>query len=70
MSGRHALESHEKKKRRYSSFTNDPFCTSVANLAATSFARDMVFSDGDSYELATLSGDSSAGYTAKLTIAI
>jgi protocatechuate 3,4-dioxygenase beta subunit len=33
-------------------------------------AADMVFSDGDEYELAALTGDATTGYTAKLTIGV
>jgi protocatechuate 3,4-dioxygenase beta subunit len=36
----------------------------------TTNARDNVFSDGTDYEMATLSGDTSSGYTATLTIGI
>jgi len=36
----------------------------------TSNAGDMVFSDGVSLELASLSGSTSSGYTATLTIGI
>ena len=33
-------------------------------------ATDDIFSDGDTYELATLTGDTTNGYTATLTITI
>ena len=33
-------------------------------------AEDMVFSDGDEYELATLSGDTSKGYAASLDVVV
>jgi protocatechuate 3,4-dioxygenase beta subunit len=33
-------------------------------------STDMVFSDGDTYELASMSGDTTSGYTATLTIGI
>ena len=37
---------------------------------STTNASDMVFSDGVSNELATLTGDTTSGYTATLTIGI
>jgi protocatechuate 3,4-dioxygenase beta subunit len=43
---------------------------SVANLARISFATDMVFSDGTSTEMATVSGSVSAGYDVALTVGI
>jgi protocatechuate 3,4-dioxygenase beta subunit len=43
---------------------------SITNLARVSLASDMVFSDGSSLELATMSGSVSGGYTASLTIAV
>jgi protocatechuate 3,4-dioxygenase beta subunit len=43
---------------------------SVRNLSQVSLAGDMVFSDGASLELATMTGSLSAGYTATLTVAI
>jgi protocatechuate 3,4-dioxygenase beta subunit len=45
--------------------------SSVSNLSRTSLARDMVFGDdGGIYQLASMSGDSSTGYTASLTIGV
>jgi protocatechuate 3,4-dioxygenase beta subunit len=43
---------------------------SVRNLAQVSLASDMVFSDGASLELATMTGSVSGGYTAALTVAV
>ncbi len=43
---------------------------SVTNLAQISLATGMVFSDGASLELATVSGDVSAGMTSTLTVGI
>lgn len=40
------------------------------NSSVTSFDADMVFSDGTSYQLLSLSGDTSSGYTASLTVGI
>jgi protocatechuate 3,4-dioxygenase beta subunit len=33
-------------------------------------ATDMVFSDGDTYQVATVTGDTTSGYTAALTIGL
>lgn len=46
------------------------YATSVANFAATSFARDGVFSDGTSTQMATVTGSTSAGYAASLVVGI
>jgi protocatechuate 3,4-dioxygenase beta subunit len=43
---------------------------SVSNLSQVSLATDMVFSDGASLELATMSGGVGGGLTAALTIAV
>ncbi|GAA3215258.1 hypothetical protein [Actinocorallia longicatena] len=43
---------------------------SVGNLAATSLESDMVFSDGHDAQLATVTGDVSAGYKAALAVAL
>jgi protocatechuate 3,4-dioxygenase beta subunit len=40
------------------------------NLAATSLATDMVFRDGYDHQLATVTGDISAGFTAALEVAV
>lgn len=44
--------------------------SSVANLAAISFATDNVFSDGVGTQTAAISGSVAAGYTASLTVGI
>jgi len=44
--------------------------TSVRNLSQVSLSSDMVFSDGASLELATMTGIGSAGYGASLTVAV
>lgn len=45
--------------------------SSASNLTRTSLMRDMVFGeDGGIHQLATVTGDASAGYVANLTIAI
>lgn len=47
------------------------YSASVANLAAISLASDNVFSDdGAVLQLATVSGDNTAGYSAQLTVAV
>ncbi len=43
---------------------------SVTNLSQVSLATDMVFSDGASLELATMTGSVSSGFTAALTVAV
>jgi protocatechuate 3,4-dioxygenase beta subunit len=43
---------------------------SVRNLSQVSLASDMVFSDGSSLELATISGSVAGGLTATLTVAV
>lgn len=40
------------------------------NTSVTSFAQDNVFSDGTTYQMATMSGSIAAGYTAKLAVGI
>ena len=46
------------------------YSASISNFAQISFATDMVFSDGVTYELATVTGDVSSGYAASLTLGI
>lgn len=43
---------------------------SVTNLSQISLATDMVFSDGSSLELATMSGSVASGFTAALSVAV
>jgi hypothetical protein len=43
---------------------------SVTNLSRVTLANDMVFADGDSLELATITGSVSSGLTASLTVAV
>jgi protocatechuate 3,4-dioxygenase beta subunit len=43
---------------------------SIRNAAQVSLASDMVFSDGASLELATITGAVGAGFTASLTVAV
>jgi protocatechuate 3,4-dioxygenase beta subunit len=46
------------------------YSQSTRNLSQTSLARDNVFSDGSSLQLANVTGDELNGYSAKLTIGI
>lgn len=46
------------------------YSKSLTNLAQTSLAKDMVFSDGSSLQVATTEGSVAAGYVASLTIGI
>jgi len=46
------------------------YSQSVNNLSRVSLDRDMVFSDGWTSELATMSGSASSGYTASLTVGV
>jgi len=43
---------------------------SITNLSRITLATDMVFSDGASLELATITGDVAGGMTASLTVAV
>lgn len=54
---------------------NDVFATtgysaSVSNLSKITLATDNVFSDGSSQQLATVTGNTSAGYVATLTVGV
>jgi protocatechuate 3,4-dioxygenase beta subunit len=52
-------------------YATEGYSTSVRNLSSVSLARDNVFSnDGGIHQIATMSGDTSAGYTAALTIGV
>ena len=46
------------------------YSASVTNFAQISFATDMVFSDGTSTEMATVSGSVANGYTVALQVGI
>jgi protocatechuate 3,4-dioxygenase beta subunit len=46
------------------------YSASITNLARISFATDMVFSDGVTQEMTTLTGNASTGYVATITVAI
>jgi protocatechuate 3,4-dioxygenase beta subunit len=51
-------------------YATDGYGASVSNLAQTSLARDMVFSDGYSLQLATVTGDVTNGMTATLNVPV
>jgi protocatechuate 3,4-dioxygenase beta subunit len=51
-------------------FATTGYSQSVANLAQTSLATDMVFSDGATLEIPAVTGSTSAGYVASLNVAI
>ncbi len=51
-------------------YATSGYAASQGNLAAISFATDMVFSDGYSTQLATVTGDTTAGYVATLQVGI
>lgn len=46
------------------------YAAGVANLAATSFAQDMVFSDGYATQLASITGDVVGGFVAALDVTV
>jgi protocatechuate 3,4-dioxygenase beta subunit len=46
------------------------YSQSTRNLSQTSLATDGIFRDGSSLQMATVTGDSTTGYTAKLTVGI
>ena len=48
----------------------DGYAASVGNLARTSLQTDMVFRDGYSQQLPTVSGDARSGYLARLTVPV
>jgi protocatechuate 3,4-dioxygenase beta subunit len=51
-------------------YATDGYSQSIRNLAQTSLARDMVFSDGAELETPTVTGDVSSGLAASLTIGV
>jgi len=51
-------------------YATDGYSASVSNLAQTSLATDMVFSDGYSLQLATVTGDVTKGMTATLNVPV
>jgi protocatechuate 3,4-dioxygenase beta subunit len=51
-------------------YATDGYSASVRNMTQTSLSTDNVFRDGWSQELATLTGNTSSGYTATLVIGV
>jgi protocatechuate 3,4-dioxygenase beta subunit len=51
-------------------YASDGYSQSARNLAETSLARDMVFSDGWSTQLAKLTGSAGSGYVAELSVPV
>jgi protocatechuate 3,4-dioxygenase beta subunit len=51
-------------------YATDGYSASVSNLAQTSLATDMVFSDGYSLQLATVTGNVTKGMTATLNVPV
>lgn len=51
-------------------YATSGYSASVANLASTSLTSDNVFGDGSGQQLATVTGSTSAGYTATLDVAV
>lgn len=51
-------------------YATSGYGNSAANLAGISFASDNVFSDGTSLQMATLSGNTTTGYSASLVVGI
>jgi protocatechuate 3,4-dioxygenase beta subunit len=51
-------------------YATEGYEQSVTNLAQVSLDTDMVFADGVSQQLASMSGDAESGYTATLTVPI
>lgn len=51
-------------------YATSGYQSSVTNLSQVSLASDMVFSDGASLELATMTGSVAGGLTAALTVAV
>ncbi|NML27547.1 peptidase associated/transthyretin-like domain-containing protein [Zoogloea dura] len=51
-------------------YATSGYGNSAANLAGISFASDNVFSDGTNLQMATLSGNTTTGYSASLVVGI
>jgi protocatechuate 3,4-dioxygenase beta subunit len=51
-------------------YANTAYATSSRNLASMSYATDMVFSDGTSLQMGSVSGNATAGYTVTLTVGV
>ncbi|PNY79420.1 intradiol ring-cleavage dioxygenase [Deinococcus koreensis] len=51
-------------------YATPAYSASLGNLSRISLARDNVFSDGSTAQMATMSGSASAGYVATLTVGL
>jgi hypothetical protein len=51
-------------------YATSGYQSSITNLSQVSLASDMVFSDGSSLELATITGSVASGLAATLTVAV
>ena len=51
-------------------YATDGYSASVTNLARVTLASDGIFSDGYSLQLATVDGNATDGYTAKLNVPV
>ena len=51
-------------------YATSGYSASVTNLAQTSYATDLVFSDGTALEMASMSGNPTDGYVATLTVGV
>jgi protocatechuate 3,4-dioxygenase beta subunit len=51
-------------------YATDGYSQSMTNMAQTSLSTDMVFSDGYAQQLAKVTGDVTAGFTADLTVPV
>ncbi|WP_412028407.1 intradiol ring-cleavage dioxygenase [Deinococcus yunweiensis] len=51
-------------------YATSGYSASTSNLSRISLASDNIFSDGSSTQIATMSGSTSAGYTANLTVGL
>lgn len=51
-------------------YATDGYATSVQNLSQITLASDNVFSDGVTLQMATVTGDATAGYTSALTVGV
>jgi protocatechuate 3,4-dioxygenase beta subunit len=52
----------------YSLYSSSGYGSSAANLSRVSLSTDMVFRDGYASQLAAVTGNTTSGYTATLTV--
>lgn len=51
-------------------YSSSLYASRGQNTSVTGFAQDNVFSDGTAYQMATVTGDASTGYTATLNVGV